>query len=69
VRHSIIVDVVPPAQTHQQSSRDVLDRPKIGGQEEHHEHEAGQIAFLSFGFGFRSVLFFFCAFRSVPVAY
>jgi len=41
VRHSIVVDVVPPAQTHQQPSRDVLDRPEVGGQEEHHKHKAG----------------------------
>lgn len=41
MRYAIVVDVVPPAETHQQSARDVLHRPEVGGQEEHHENEAG----------------------------
>lgn len=38
---AIVIDVVPPSQAHQQSSRDILHRPEVGGEEQDDEHKAG----------------------------
>lgn len=41
MRNTRIIDVVPPAQSDQQASRDVFHRPKVGGQQQNDEHETG----------------------------
>lgn len=40
----VLVEVVPPAQSHQQSASHVLDCPEIEGAEQHHDDEGIDIA-------------------------
>jgi len=40
----LFVEVVPPAQSHQQSASHVLDCPEIEGAEEHHDDEGVDVA-------------------------
>ena len=36
---AVLVDVVPPAETNQQPSRHILDRPEVHGQQRDHGYE------------------------------
>lgn len=41
MRFAIIIYVVPPAESDEQASRDILDSPEIGRKEKHNEYKAG----------------------------